>query len=71
MKASLTVLARWVLGLSVAAILFLTFVWPFAVSADPADGRFRIAAVATFVAFLGAIVLLAVERLRAPERPRN
>lgn len=59
-----TSLARWLLTLSVVAILALTFVWPFAVSPDPADPRFEIAAIAAFALFLGSVAALAAARLR-------
>ena len=64
MEGAPLVAARWLLSGSVAVILFLTFVWPFALSADPADPQFRIAAIAAFVAFLGAVASLAVARLK-------
>ena len=57
-------LARWLLRFSVVAIVALTFVWPFALSPDPADPRFRIAAMAAFVLFFGSVTVLAVARLR-------
>jgi hypothetical protein len=42
----------------------LTLVWPFVVSADPADSTFRALAIGTFVALLGSIAALAFLRLR-------
>lgn len=66
LNKGLPALARWLLGLSVAAIVALTFVWPFAVSPDPADPCFRIAAIATFLVFLGSLAALVVARLRRP-----
>jgi hypothetical protein len=57
-------LAHWLLSGSVATILFLTFVWPFLISSDPADARFRIAAIAAFVVFLFTVAALAVVRLK-------
>ncbi len=64
MKNGMPALARWLLGISVAAIVALTFIWPYALSPDPADPRFRVAAIAAFVAFLGSVLALAVARLR-------
>ena len=64
LKGGTQALARWLLTLSVLAIVALTFVWPFALSSDPADPRFRIVAIATFVVFLGSLAALAVARLR-------
>ena len=45
-------LARTVLAASILAMCLLTFVWPFAVSPDPADPIYRIAAISAFFAFL-------------------
>jgi len=56
--------ARWLLSGSVAAILFLTFVWPFLISSDPSDARFRVVAIAAFVVFLVTVAALAVVRLK-------
>lgn len=56
---------RVVFGASVAATLLLTFVWPLAVSSDPAHAGFKFAAIATFgVFFLSLAVLLAVRLAR-------
>jgi hypothetical protein len=55
---------RGILAASAASACALTFVWPFAVSADPADPAFRTVAIATFVAFLFSLVALAALRLR-------
>jgi len=55
---------RWVLAASSAAACLLTFVWPFAVSADPADATFRMLAIGTFVALIASIAALAFLRLR-------
>lgn len=50
--------ARTILWASVAAICVLTFVWPFAVSPDPAHPVFKVAAIATFAAFLVSLAVL-------------
>ena len=52
-----------VLGASVAAMLLLTFVWPVAVSSDPAHAGFKIAAIATFAVFFLALAVLLAARL--------
>jgi hypothetical protein len=57
-------LLRWILAASVVSACLLTFVWPFAVSADPADPTFRPLAIGTFIVLLAAVVLLAFLRLR-------
>jgi hypothetical protein len=49
---------------SVATICALTFVWPFAVSADPAQAEFRAFAIAAWIGFLAALVLLLACRVR-------
>lgn len=54
---------RGILAASAALACALTFVWPFAVSADPADPAFRTVAIATFVAFLVSLASLAALRL--------
>jgi hypothetical protein len=54
------------LRLSAVAGVFLAFVWPFVVSADPAGGAFRWAATATLVAFL--LSLTGVVAVRAARR---
>ena len=64
MTGTLSTFARWLLIAATASILLLTFVWPFAISADPADPRFRVAAIAVFVFFLAAVTILAVARLK-------
>ena len=66
MMGRLLVFVRRLLFASVAAILLLTFVWPFLLSSDPADPRFRAAAIVTFVIFLGAVSVLAIAKLRRP-----
>ena len=60
----LQVFLRGVLAASVAGACALTFVWPFAVSADPADPAFRTLAIGTFVAFLVSLVAGAALQLR-------
>ena len=60
----LQVLVRGILAASVVGACALTFVWPFAVSADPADPAFRSLAIGTFVAFLVSLVAGAALRLR-------
>ena len=57
MQGAPLVVARWLLSGSVAAILFLAFVWPFLIPSEPADPRFRIAAIAAFIGFLVACPL--------------
>ena len=52
------------LGLSSAAIVGLTFVWPFAVSREPEQPAFKIAAVATLLVFLASILWLLASRVR-------
>ena len=55
---------RWILAAATATACLLTFVWPFAVSADPADATFRTLAIGTFIALLASIAALAFLRLR-------
>jgi uncharacterized membrane protein len=55
-------LARWTLAGSIVAICALTFVWPFTVSPDPSHPGFRVAAIATLVCFLAALVAILVEK---------
>ena len=58
---------RAVFGASVAATLLLTFVWPLAVSSDPAHAGFKLAAIATFAVFfvsLAALLALRLARIR-------
>jgi hypothetical protein len=52
-----------VFGASVAATLLLTFVWPLAVSSDPAHAGFKIAAIATFAVFFLSLAVLLAARL--------
>ena len=60
----MTALLHWTLVAVTVAACALTFVWPFAVSADPGDPVFRVLAIATFIALLASIAALAVARLR-------
>jgi hypothetical protein len=55
---------RWILAAAVVAACLLTFVWPFAVSSDPADATFRVLAIGTFIALLASIGALGLLRLR-------
>ena len=55
--------ANLLLAVSVAAMLALTFVWPLAVSADPAHPEFKGAAIVTFILFFAALSALLVLRL--------
>jgi hypothetical protein len=55
---------RGILAASAAFACFLTFAWPYAVSADPADPTFRTLAIGTFVVLLASIAALAFLRLR-------
>ena len=50
-------LAATVLWLSAAAGVGLAFLWPFAISPDPAGAAFRVAGIATLVAFLAALAV--------------
>ena len=59
---ALATLARWVLAGSIAVICALTFVWPFAVSADPSHPAFRAAALTALISFLSALVVILVEK---------
>ena len=55
--------AQVALALSVAAMLALTFVWPLAVSADPANPEFKAAAIVTFILFFATLAALLVLQL--------
>lgn len=64
-------LSAFVLGLSVASCVFLAFGWPFLVSRDPADGVFRVVAIASLVAFLGSLACeVAFRMARRAGEPR-
>ena len=56
--------ARVLLAASVVAMCLLVFVWPLAVSADPAHPLFRIVAIATFAVFFASLIVVLVARLR-------
>jgi hypothetical protein len=59
--------ARAALWTSVAAMVCLTFVWPFAVSADPAQDAFKPAAIGALSVFVLAMAVILVEKAcRAP-----
>lgn len=60
---------RAALWLSVIAMLALTFVWPFVVSADPAQPLFKPVAIGTFCVFVAAMAILLVEK--ACKAPRT
>jgi polyferredoxin len=57
------------LWVSIAAILYLTFAWPFAHSADPADAVFKPAAIAVFAIFF--VCLAAIIVGKACKAPRT
>jgi hypothetical protein len=59
-----TRLLRWILAAAAVSASLLTFVWPFAVSADPGDATFRVLAIGTFIGLLASIGALALLRLR-------
>ena len=55
--------ARWAMWVTAAAGVFLAFGWPFVFGPDPSNESFRIAAIATLVAFLGSLAaILAMKR---------
>jgi hypothetical protein len=60
---SLLRFVQGVFGASVAVALLLTFVWPVAVSSDPAHGGFKLAAIGTFAVFFVSLVVLLALRL--------
>jgi hypothetical protein len=55
--------ARALLWLSVAAICFLTFVWPFAISIDPEQPYFKAPAIGALLTFFAATGLLLAQRI--------
>ena len=59
---------RAVLWGSTAASVFLAFVWPIAVSADPAGDAFRMFAVGTLVAFLLSLAAVVALGARSGHR---
>ena len=62
-NTALTACARSLLWICVAAICMLTFVWPFAVSPDPAQPAFKIAAIAVLLLFFLSMLVLLAGRL--------
>jgi hypothetical protein len=54
----------WLLWLSTAAICGLTFVWPFAVSADPDQPAFKYLAIGVLLVFLLSMLVLLACRAR-------
>lgn len=60
-----------ILALSVAAMFCWTFVWPFAVSADPANAVYHHGTVATLLIFFGCILALLVIRIRSRDEGRH
>jgi len=56
-------IAQALFRVSVAATLLLTFIWPVAVSADPAHAGFKFAAIVTFAVFFIALAVLLAARL--------
>jgi hypothetical protein len=66
MRAATTI-ASIALWSSIALACVLTFVWPFAVSEDPSDPRFRVLAISALLVFLASLVAaLALRTCRAP-----
>lgn len=59
-------LVRISLWATVVAMLDFTFVWPYTVSADPADEMSRIAAITAFVLFFVMLVAALILRCRDP-----
>ena len=62
-SALATMAPRAVLWASAGASCILGFVWPLAVSTDPDQPAFRVAAVFTLLAFLSSIVVVLAGRL--------
>lgn len=50
---------------SIGAMLYLTFIWPFAHSSDPASPAFKAPAMVAFAAFFVALLAALVVRLSA------
>jgi hypothetical protein len=67
--AVLMTTARAALWISVAAMVALTFAWPFVVSADPAQPLFKPVAIAVLVVFLASMLAILVDR--ACKAPRT
>ena len=61
---ALVAIARMTLSASVLAMCLLTFGWPFAVSTDPSHPVFKVAAIATLLAFLLSLAVLLACKLR-------
>ena len=70
MNASAAI-ARIVFWMSVAAMCLLTFVWPFAVSADASHPVYRVAATFTLLAFFASMLVLLARRARLPQSGRR
>ncbi len=58
-------------ALSVVAICLWTFVWPFAVSADPANSIYRYGSIVTLLVFFGCIVVLLTIRICSRDKGKN
>lgn len=56
---------RVALALTVAAMIGWAFAWPFAVSMDGGDPRFRLGSVATLLLFFACVIVLVVARARS------
>ena len=48
---------------AIAAMGLLTFIWPLAISADPAHPGFKVAAIAAAVAFFVSLAVLLAARI--------
>jgi hypothetical protein len=59
------------LMLSVAAMCWWVFAWPFVVSANPTNVVCRYASIATLLIFFGCIVVLLAVRLASGEEAKN
>lgn len=60
-------MAKWAgraLWCSIVAICVLTFVWPFAISREPEQPAFKIAAIAVLLLFFLSMAVLLAVRLR-------
>lgn len=67
----MTGLIRILLALSVAAMGWWAFAWPFVVSTDGDDPRFRLGSIATLLLFFGCIVELLITRIRSRDTGRD
>lgn len=63
MESAPSRIASWTLWGSVIGICFLTFVWPFVISDDPALPAFKVAAIAVLLAFLPSMMVLLAVRI--------